>query len=223
MGYLPANVAHRVPKEGQVVPTPKPDATAGGAGVTPLPQPASEKAPTGWPDAVEEALTNSSITEEHHALMSTVLQSIRSVDNGLKEALSGLLTGFKASYSAVAARAEEWAELNRKFKSSDDELDRINKWFDEALAVAAEVENLKAELRKALQEAAKQKVAAEQLVTELAMVKTTSQKHEAGVAEVQQDVKDAVTKCEDLEQKSKDQASEPTSLRSTIKEERVKA
>ena len=38
-----------------------------------------------------------------------------------------------ASSSAAAANAEELAELNRKLKSSDDELDLLNKWFDKAL------------------------------------------------------------------------------------------
>ena len=56
-----------------------------------------ERASTGWPDEMEGALNSSSIAEEHHALMCAVLQSIRSVDNGLKEAFNGLLTGFKVS------------------------------------------------------------------------------------------------------------------------------
>ena len=46
---------------------------------------------------MEDALTSSSIAEEHRALMGAVLQSLRSVDNRLKEAFNGLLTGFKVS------------------------------------------------------------------------------------------------------------------------------
>jgi hypothetical protein len=46
---------------------------------------------------MEDALTSSSIAEEHRALLGAVLQSLWSVDNGLKEAFSGLLTGFKVS------------------------------------------------------------------------------------------------------------------------------
>jgi hypothetical protein len=46
---------------------------------------------------MEDALTGSSIAKEHRALMGAVLQSMRSVDSGLKEAFSGLLTGFKVS------------------------------------------------------------------------------------------------------------------------------
>jgi hypothetical protein len=43
---------------------------------------------------------------------------------------------------------------------------------------------------------------------ELAAVTIMSQKHEAWVSEVQQELKDAITKCEALEQKNKDQAAE---------------
>jgi hypothetical protein len=38
----------------------------------------------------------------------------------------------QASSSAAAANVEELAELNRKLKSSEDDLDLLNKWFDEA-------------------------------------------------------------------------------------------
>ena len=46
-------------------------------------------------------------------------------------------------------------------------------------------------------------------------------KHETRVAEVQQELKDAVTKCESLEQKIMDQATELTSLSSVVKEART--
>jgi hypothetical protein len=65
--------------------------------VPPPPPPAPEQASTGWADEMEDALTGSSIAKEHRALMGAVLQSMRSVDSGLKEAFSGLLTGFKVS------------------------------------------------------------------------------------------------------------------------------
>jgi hypothetical protein len=74
-----------------------PDSSGGGAEVPPPPLPASERASTGWSDEMEEALTGSSIAEVHRVLMGTVLQSLRSVDNGLKEACRGLLNGFKVS------------------------------------------------------------------------------------------------------------------------------
>ena len=48
----------------------------GEAEVPPPPPPATERASTGWPDEMEDALTNSSITEEHRALMGVVLQSL---------------------------------------------------------------------------------------------------------------------------------------------------
>ena len=74
-----------------------PDLEKEGAGVPLPPPPAQEQASTRWPDEMEDVVTSSSIAEEHRALKGVVLQSIRSVDNGLKEAFSGLLTGFKVS------------------------------------------------------------------------------------------------------------------------------
>ena len=56
-----------------------------------------------------------------------------------------------------------------------------------------------------------------QAATKLATVKTVSQQHEARVAEVHQELKDTVMKCEALEQKSKDQGTELTLLRSAVK------
>ena len=53
---------------------------------------------TGWSAVMEEALSGSSIAEDHRALMGAILQSIQSVDSGLKEAFNGLLTGFKVSH-----------------------------------------------------------------------------------------------------------------------------
>jgi len=67
-------------------------------GEAPLPpSPAPERVSTRWPDEMEDALTSSSIAEEHRALMGAVLQSLQSIDNGLKEAFNSLLTGFKVS------------------------------------------------------------------------------------------------------------------------------
>jgi hypothetical protein len=47
---------------------------------------------------MEVALTSDSLHEEHRALMAAVLQSLRSVDNGLKEACNGLLASFKVGH-----------------------------------------------------------------------------------------------------------------------------
>ncbi|KAE8810599.1 hypothetical protein D1007_12820 [Hordeum vulgare] len=104
---------------------------------------------------MEEGLNDSSIPKEQHTLMSAVLKSIRSIDNGLKEAFDGLLIGFK-QYNSV-----ELAEVNRKFKNFEEELDLLNKWFADAQAVSAEVEKLKGEMNKESQEATEQKAAAE--------------------------------------------------------------
>jgi hypothetical protein len=85
------------------------------------------------------------------------------------------------------------------------------------------VENLRAVLRTAQLEAAEQKSAAEQAAAELNAVKAASEKHEARVLEVQQELGDAVTKCEALEQKNKEQAAELTSLAAAAKEARTEA
>ena len=51
---------------------------------------------TEWP-AMGEALSSAILSEEHRTLMGTVLQSIQSVDTGLKAAFNGLLTGFQVN------------------------------------------------------------------------------------------------------------------------------
>ena len=51
---------------------------------------------TEWP-AMGEALSSAILSEEHRTLMGTVLQSIQSVDTGLKAAFGGLLTGFQVN------------------------------------------------------------------------------------------------------------------------------
>ena len=47
---------------------------------------------------MEVALSSAPISEDHCTLMGVVLQGIQSVDNRLKEAFNGLLTGFKVSH-----------------------------------------------------------------------------------------------------------------------------
>ncbi|KAM3411689.1 hypothetical protein ACQJBY_003390 [Aegilops geniculata] len=122
----------------------------------------------------------------------------------------------KASALAAAANATELAEMNRKLKSSNEELGLVNKRFDEAQAAVTEVASLKAELLHAKKEVAKQKAAAEQAATELTLVKTKRENHEARVAEVQQELKDAITKCEDLEQKNKYHTIELANMKTKI-------
>ena len=69
------------------------------------------------------------------------------------------------------------------------------------IAAVGEVEGLKDELRKAKEEAAEQKATTERATAELTCVKTVSEKHKARVAEVQQELRDDVTKCEGLERR----------------------
>jgi chromosome segregation ATPase len=83
------------------------------------------------------------------------------------------------------------------------------RWF---AAAAVEINGLKAELLKAKKEAT------EQAAAELSLVKTEHEKHEARVDEVQQELKDAITKCEDLEQKNKDQATKLANIKTEIQE-----
>nr|XP_040243901.1 stress response protein NST1-like [Aegilops tauschii subsp. strangulata] len=197
------------PKTVQEPPRPpelsNPPSTEGGTRALPPASNSGDRVAAGWPDVMEEALNSSSVIEEHRALMGMVLQSIWSVNSELKEAFGGLLTGFE------------------KLKISDEELDIVNKRFVEEQVVTAEVENLKAELEKAKQEIAEQKAAAKQAAANLSVVKTISDKHEARVAEVQQELKDAVTKCEGLEEQKKDRSTELTSLMSEVKEAQTEA
>ncbi|KAE8814585.1 hypothetical protein D1007_08104 [Hordeum vulgare] len=116
----------------------------------------------GLPTIMEESLNDSCTAKEHHTLLGAVLQSIRSVDNGLKEAFDDVLTGFKASSSIEAPNTLELAEINRKLKSSEEDLDLTNKRFNDAQVSVAEVENLKDEMNKARQEAIEQKATIEQ-------------------------------------------------------------
>ena len=49
------------------------------------------------PDTMLEALRNASIEEEHHTIMSAVIQKVQSAKSGLTEACASLLTGFEVS------------------------------------------------------------------------------------------------------------------------------
>ena len=53
------------------------------------------------PDNMLEALQGASINEEHHAIMSAVVQKVQSAKNGLTEACTSLLTGFEVSKESV--------------------------------------------------------------------------------------------------------------------------
>ena len=49
------------------------------------------------PDNLLEALRGASIDEEHHTIMSAVVEKVRSAKSGLTEACASLLTGFEVS------------------------------------------------------------------------------------------------------------------------------
>ena len=51
----------------------------------------------GASDSLLEALRGASMDEEHHTLMSAVIQKVRSAKSGLTEAYTSLLTGFEVS------------------------------------------------------------------------------------------------------------------------------
>ena len=53
------------------------------------------------PDNMLEALQGASIDEEHHTIMSVVVQKVQSAKSGLTEACVSLLTGFEVSKECV--------------------------------------------------------------------------------------------------------------------------
>ena len=59
-------------------------------------EPASSVQPEA-PDNLLEVLKGASVDEEHRAIMSTVVQKVRSAKSGLTEACASLLTGFEVS------------------------------------------------------------------------------------------------------------------------------
>nr|XP_045087525.1 fibrous sheath CABYR-binding protein-like [Aegilops tauschii subsp. strangulata] len=107
-----------------------------------------------------------------------------------------------ASPLAATAQAAEVSELNRKLKVADEEIDRINKRFDETQVSAAEVETLKGALARAQKEAKANKAAVDKAAAELKTEQAARRQHEAWVTEVQQELKDAILKCKGLEDKA---------------------
>nr|XP_020147086.1 tropomyosin-like [Aegilops tauschii subsp. strangulata] len=147
--------------------------------------------------------------EEHRTLMGAVVEKVQSANRGLNEAFNSLRIGFEAcdaSLLAATAQAVEVPELNRKLQVADEELDRINK--RETQAGSTEVETLKGALAQAKKEAEVNKVAADKAAAELEAEQVARHRHEARVAEVEQELKDAIRKCETLEQKTLAQSSE---------------
>nr|XP_040258564.1 neurofilament medium polypeptide-like [Aegilops tauschii subsp. strangulata] len=108
----------------------------------------------------------------------------------------------KASLLVATAQAAEVSELNRKLKVANEEIDRINKRFNETQVGATEVETLKGALTQAKKEVEANKAAADKAAAELKTEQATRRQHEARVAEVEQELKDAIGKCEALEEKT---------------------
>ena len=88
---------------------------------------------------------------------------------------------------------------------------------------AADVESLKSALAKAKKEAEASKVAADRATMALEEEQTTHRKHEARVKEIEQELKDAIARCESLEQKSLEEDSELTKALENLKEARLDA
>ena len=88
---------------------------------------------------------------------------------------------------------------------------------------AAGVETLKGPLAKAQQEAKANKAAANKAPAELKTEQAARRQHEARVAEVEQELKDAIQKCETLVQKTSDQSSELAKALNDAKEGRIES
>ena len=66
-----------------------------------------------------------------------------------------------------------------------------------------------------------ERAAAEEAATALSTLRATSDKHEARVEEIQQELKDAGQKCEDLERRGKEQAAELPTMKTNLQKEWV--
>ena len=64
--------------------------------ISPSPAGPRGPAPTGvWSEELKDLLGRASISEDHRALMGTVIERISSAKSGLHEAVRSLLTGFE--------------------------------------------------------------------------------------------------------------------------------
>ncbi|XBJ22546.1 hypothetical protein VPH35_000924 [Triticum aestivum] len=78
-----------------------------------------------------EALQGASINEEHHAIMSAVVQKVQSAKNILTEACTSLLTGFEATLLASAALTAEVDTLKQDLERSEQQLERAKKKLED--------------------------------------------------------------------------------------------
>nr|XP_020153135.1 ATP synthase subunit b-like [Aegilops tauschii subsp. strangulata] len=155
--------------------------------------------------------------------MGSVVEKIQSAKSGQNEAFTSLLTGFGASLLAAAAQAAEVSELKRKLKLADDDLDRLNKRFDEAQGSAAEVETLMGALSQAQEQARVSEAATDKAAADLKAEQATRRQYEERVTEVEQELEDATRKCEALEKESKAQAAELSKALQEAREARTKS
>ena len=88
---------------------------------------------------------------------------------------------------------------------------------------AAEVKTLRGALAQAKKEAEANKVATDKAAAELKTEQAARRQHEARVAEVKQELKDAILKCEELEEKTSAQSSELAKALQEVKEARVES
>ena len=88
---------------------------------------------------------------------------------------------------------------------------------------AAKVESLKSVLSQAKKEVEVRREAPDKVAKELEVERTARQQHKARVGEVEQELKDTITKCESLEQKTLEQASELAKALVSVKGARVES
>nr|XP_040256335.1 tropomyosin-like [Aegilops tauschii subsp. strangulata] len=114
-----------------------------------------------------------------------------------------------ASMLVATSHSAEVSKLKQSLEQADQELDRVKTQLEDKQGAAAEVESLKNALTEAQKKAEKEQAA--------------RKKHESRVGEVQQDLKDAINKCESLERKIADQESKLDIARQSVQEARVEA
>nr|XP_040249306.1 myosin-7B-like [Aegilops tauschii subsp. strangulata] len=110
---------------------------------------------------------------------------------------------------AATSHSAEIPKLKQSLERAEEELGRVKKQLEHKQGAAIEVETLKNALADAWKRAAKEQAACK--------------KHEARVGEVQQELQDAVKKCESLEHKITDQESELAKAHQSAQEARVEA
>ncbi|KAE8788590.1 hypothetical protein D1007_37342 [Hordeum vulgare] len=102
---------------------------------SPLPTPGRNSKE--WIEGVEEALKDSSLKEEQHALIATMLQGFQSVEARLHEVFNSFVTSFKVSTSVPTSFSKEIEEMNRKLERFVKDLDLMNQKFEHSQAAKA--------------------------------------------------------------------------------------